>query len=154
MKNQRGFTLIEIMLVIIIGVVLGGIVVWGIAKQNHRQDIDLTATAIVATLREAAERSRSQSGGAGWGVYFKNPSSGSGDYYALFSGSTFITGSTTNPLPASVQFTDPADGESKEVIFSRLIGLPNAAVTITLKLVNDPATTRTITVQANGAIAF
>lgn len=151
--SRRGFTLIEIVIVTAIGVVLGALAFWGFSSGSAREDLDLVTASVVATLREASERARSQQGSSAWGVYFSNPASGE-DYYALFSGSTYTAASSTHQLPRTLEWSNPASGASTEIVFNKLTGLPTTEKLVELRLKIDSTATKTIRVGVNGAISY
>jgi len=152
-RRRAGFTLIETLIVATLGIILAGAIFIGLTSQNANQDLDLAATSLVSSLRNAQERSRGQEASTSWGIYLDNPA-GARDYYALFSGSSFISATSTVYLPLTVEFSDPASGANKEIVFSKLTGLPTAAATVILRLVSDSLTSRTITVNSNGSVSY
>jgi type II secretory pathway pseudopilin PulG len=151
--SSRGFTLIETIFVAAIGIILASVMFASLTNQSAIQNLDFAASSLVSYLRDAQERARGQQSGLEWGVQLNN-SSGSQGYYVLFSGPTLTSTTSVAYLPLAVEFSNPASGFSKEILFSKQTGLPVASNTIILRLVNDPSRTKTITVNLNGSIAY
>jgi hypothetical protein len=90
-----------------------------------------------------------------WGVHFRNIADNR-DFYATFSGASYST--TTQQeifyLKSSVEFSDPGSGSGKDVVFSKATGLPQAAASVTLRLVNNPQSAKTININSNGKIEY
>lgn len=151
--RARGITLIELLIVLgIIAIIMsvGAVNFFGFKQKN---DLDLAANQIVSVLRNAQERSRSQEDGSDWGVRFGNPISG-GDFFSLFKGNVFSDAGVVSRINISptVIFIDPAENSSKDVVFGKITGLPNASTTIIIALRSDSSKTKTITVNSNGRI--
>jgi len=151
--NRRGFTLVEFLIVTAIGAILAGIFFIGFTEQGAQQELDFAVSSLVSFVRNAEERARGQFEGVSWGVRFTN-SAANPDYYLVFSGPIFTGASSTIYLPAAVEFSDPSSGNNKDVIFSKVTGLPDSEKSVTLQLQNTPAETRTITIHSNGSISF
>lgn len=152
---MKGFTLIELLLavgILAIVSVFGFINLFG---YREAQDLDSTTREIVIILRNAQDRSISQESNNRFGVHFENPASGQG-FYDLFSGTNYVSGVIISKfaLRQDVQFSDPAGGNSKDVIFSPVTGLPNASTTIIISLKRDSSVSKTITVNSNGQIQY
>jgi len=154
-KPNAGFTLVEVIVVIAIMVVMATFGFLNIVNYKNRQNLNAAGQEIVTVLRNAQDRSLSQEGGSRWGVHFENPISGS-DFYNLFKGSSFATGivNSQSVLPSNIQFDNPASGSSANIIFSPITGLPDAATTIKISLVDNSAVSITITVSSNGKIQY
>ncbi len=150
MKRRGGFTLIELVIVIAIGVILGTIGLVSLSGYRRQQSLRLASQSIVTFLKDAQSRSISQEGGLRWGVRFDNLMTGR-DNYLLVSGPPFGPAGSTVALPASIEFQDPLDGTSKAAVFSNTTGLPTSSVTIIIRLIGS-STTKTITVNAQGTI--
>lgn len=151
-----GFTLIEILITIGIIAVVSTVGFLSLFGYRGRQDLDLTTQEIVITLRNAQDRSISQEIDAGrFGVHFENPSSAE-DFYDLFSGTTYATGTiiSKNSLRSTMQFSDPTSGNNKDVIFTPVNGLPNASTTITISLKRDSSILKNIIINTNGRINY
>lgn len=145
--TQKGFTLIEILVVLGISAILatGGFL--SLSGLRRQESLRLSAESMVAFLRDAHQRSVSQEGGLGWGVHFENSATGR-DSYWRFSGSDSTAAVDRIALPSGVEL----ETASSEVSFSKLRGLPDAAAIVKIRLSNDSASFRTITINEQGTI--
>ena len=100
--SARGFTLIELVVVIGIMIAIGGVVVVNLAGRKSKTDLTDATKQIAALVRQAQSDSMSQEGGVKWGIVFSNASSAT---YSLISKPLLAIGTTTvavYPLPPSV----------------------------------------------------
>jgi prepilin-type N-terminal cleavage/methylation domain-containing protein len=151
--NQKGFTLIEFLIVTAIGIILAGVFFIGFTQQGDQQELDFAVSSLVSFVRNAEERARGQVDGVSWGVRFTNSASNP-DSYAVFSGAIFSEADSIIYLPTAVEFSDPVSGSNKDVVFSKVTGLPDSETSITLRLVSNQSETRTVTINNNGSISF
>lgn len=126
---------------------LGGYL--SLVNYRKNQDLGLTSGKIVSFLRDAQAKAVAQEDAQQWGVRFDNTGEGS---IQLFNGPSFDIAESTFRIPRAVQFTDPSSGNTKDVVFSKITGEPNAATIITLSLASDPTATKTVTINAQGTI--
>lgn len=152
---SNGFSLIELVMVITITLAIGSFGVANYLNFRNRQQLDMTVREIGAVLRDAQGNAVSQQFGDSWGVRFENPAEGN-DSYAMFVGLSYAAASTTRRaiLPSAARFSDPATGSAKDVIFAKATGLPAAAATVAIELVNDPSVTRSVIIDGNGAVRY
>ena len=156
-KEQRahGFTILELLLVVGIITVVGGLGVTNYLDFKNRQAFDHTASKITADLRITVERARNQEASSQWGIHFENPADGTTDFYEIWYGDTYAGGTKLGKayLPVDVAFTDPVFGDGKDLIFAKATGLPvttdNKVVISSLVEVGE-SEYRTITVSSLG----
>jgi len=153
--NSKAFTLIELLITIGIIAVVSTVAFLNLFSYRGNQDLDLTSREIAIILRNAQDRSISQESSSRYGIHFENSVS-SGGFYDLFSGTTYATGTiiSKNSLRPAIQFSDPTSGNSKDVIFTPVSGLPNASTTIIISLKRDASISKTIIVNTNGQIQY
>lgn len=133
-KAHNGFTLIEVVTVLVIVVVLGIFIVPNFFKSSRDANLKNTGTQIVALLREAQSRATSQTQGSAWGVYFSNATT-TAPFYALFSGTTYSSATTIGyyALPPNVCYGNIGQGSSFTVTFSQVSGMPSTITPIVLE---------------------
>lgn len=145
---MRGFSLIEVVVVVAIALLLSGLALASFRQFGHRLDVGATAQKIVVTLDDARNRTLGSRADSRWGVHF------AADSYTLFPGSTYTAGSSSNEvhaLPAglTIDAINLAGGGS-DVVFDSLTGNTSLTGTVRLALTETPANNQTITITAAG----
>lgn len=121
---KKGFTLLELLIVIAIVSLISIIGIGFYANYNESLEIDSTSKIIISDLRQAQSNSMSGLGGFKWGIHFVN---GVDDYYELFSTPTDYNNISKvvlskNYLSNGISFAEPTDGLSKDIIFDKISG--------------------------------
>jgi prepilin-type N-terminal cleavage/methylation domain-containing protein len=154
--RRAGFSLIELLTVMGIIVILGGVVLVSLTRRRNTVELNTTTQKVASLLREAQSRSVNQASSSAWGVHFDNTVATQG-FYALFSG-TYSTSSrdTDYGLPTSLHLatSSVAVGSSAEVTFAQISGLATGSTTIGLYMVNTPVNSTTITISSSGAVSY
>ncbi len=145
---SKGFTLIELMLVISILVIISSIGVGSYINYGKSVQINSVVQTLVFDLKQTQSKAMTGEGGYKWGVHFVNDEK---DYYEIFSTPTDYTDSSkeiisTNYLSSGVLFSDPADSNTKNIIFNQISG----STTETIISVVSQDLTKTITVSSVG----
>ncbi len=154
-KKKGGFTLPELLVVMGIMILLFGIGSSNYFGYRNKKFLESSTVQIVTDLREIMERSRSQQSGSQWGVRFTNPSGDANDYYEIWSGDTYASGTVASkiPLPSSVVLSAPPSSSSTDIIFSKATGLPTATFTIVM-ITSSGSGTSTIDISSAGVINY
>lgn len=154
-KNNSGFSLLEFLIVIVIFGILTMIVSYNLVSFYNRKNLDNDTEKIAYTLRSARDKSIVQDESSQWGVHFENPASGVG-FFEIFKGAAYSSSTVSfrKTLHPGNQFSDPAASSSKNIIFSKIEGLPPSASLIIISLKNNPTASRTITVLSRGEIQY
>ena len=158
---RKGFTLVELIVVIGIMIVVGAIVFSNLA--GRRSDTDLTATVqqVTTLLRQAQSDAVSQKNGAvsgnAWGVHFANTTA-TAPFYALFAGA-YATSTVVSQyiLPSTVayQTSTLASGATLDVIFSPISGAPSVSTSIGFYMPkNNTAFSSTILIAPSGEVSY
>jgi prepilin-type N-terminal cleavage/methylation domain-containing protein len=147
--NRRGFTLIEMLIVITIMGILVVSVLTIFTKINSSQAIDKDAQLLVETLRQAQSQTLSSQNASQYGVHIATTS------VTLFTGTTYSSSDTSNKSflfnTRDIVSTISLIGGSTNVVFKRLTGETDQSGTITLF---SPAasSTKTVTIYKTGVI--
>lgn len=146
MTNEKGFTLLEVLLSVIILSIVAGLSLPVMASFDGRNDLDVTAQSIAMQLRRAGTYSRGANGDSQWGVHAQS------DSVTLFRGATYASrdSSYDETIPIPTSFTVSSTGD---LVFSKVDGSPSSNGSITLTNTNSNET-RTITVNAKGMVSY
>jgi len=146
---EYGFTLLEVILVLAILAIISTIsfsYLGGFKTSSAGQ--------IVGKLREAQGKAMTGEDNKKWGVHFDN--TGAEPFYDFFSttnsyasGSTIVETIYLTHLAQGITFTAPTSGQSIDVIFSKITGVPSSAQNIVINLQNS---TKTISIETSGRI--
>lgn len=146
MKN-RGFTLIEIIIVIAVIAVLISIIVIPLSNFRQKQALQNSTNSIVSILNDARTKTLAGLNNVPYSVYLEN------EKIILYSGTTYDSDASTNE---SYFFENPVtaswnlNGGSNKISFNKLAGSTSDHGTITLSLPNG--TTRIVTITSSGSI--
>lgn len=145
LKDQTGFTLLEVLLSVGVISLIAGIGIPIYQTFQNRNDLDIASTTIAQTLRRAQILSQAVEGDISWGLRLQN------DSVTLFKGTSFavrdssvdeVTQISASIMPSSLT----------EVVFTKFTGLPQTIGSFILSSVNNE--TRTITLNAKGTVAY
>jgi len=121
MKFQKGFTLLEVLIVAGITTILAGVGITSYVNQQRAKLLDTSVQEVVSYLHYAQQKSMAQEDGNQWGVHFENPASGN-DFYSLYTGASYTSPEETRYLPNGITFSTPGDNETIDIPFYKLIG--------------------------------
>ena len=147
-QKQKGFTLIEILIVISIVFLLAGTGLISYRFFEKGTELESTAQNILATLKLTQTKTLASEGASQYGVHFEN------NQYVLFKGDTYQEGAADNkiyqiPSRLEIYDIDLADG-GNDIIFQRISGWANQNGTTSLRIISEPERTRTIIIKSHG----
>jgi len=153
-RDPRGFTIIELIVVMATLLIFGSVAVL-VLRSQLLGALETDAEAILSRLQEAQSRAISGVDSKDWGIHFDATSTSPGHFYALFSGSSYATGTEVQKffLSTFVEFEDPASGSSKDIVFTKLSGV-TASTSVTIRLKSNTSEKRTIRANAYGQLAI
>ncbi|MDX1607849.1 MAG: type II secretion system protein [Candidatus Spechtbacterales bacterium] len=150
MSNKKGFTFIEILIVLGISTVLLAISLSIYFTLSRRGGIDTDMQRVVSALRLAQNRTISSNNYSPHGVHFDS----SADTFTMFEGSAYSSTNTTNEefrLERGVEFLSiQLEGGGFEVVFDRLLGTTDNYGFVELAKTSDNSDNRTICIEENG----
>ena len=143
-KLNKGFTLLELLLSIALISVLAGFSLPVYRTLIKKNDLDIAANSIVASLRRAQILSQAVDGDITWGVKVQSGS------IVVFKGASYATRDTAYDeifdVPTSIGI-----GGTGEYVFAKMTGLPQSTGTTTLTSESD---TRTVSINAKGMVGY
>ena len=119
---KRGFTLIEFLIVLVIVSIIFYFGIKNYISYQRGVDLEVSAKQIADALVSAQNKSINREKDKIWGVYFKN---GDTDFYEIYFTDSNYSGGTTTTLiylPKGVEFSEPAEGQNKEIQFEKNTG--------------------------------
>lgn len=150
-STKKGFTIIELMLVIVLIGISVGLSISYYRTSQIRADINSQAANIVHYLRLAQSGAVSGLGDSDYGVHFENSS------YTTFKGSSYNPNSSSNfeiEIPATMTLNNIIlNGAGSDVIFTRPNGETNSFGTLELSSA-EINKSFTITITSAGTINY
>ncbi len=157
MKYNRGISLIEVMLVVVVTIILSVIVLAPFRSFQDTQAVSNAEDAITALLVDARTKTMSSYNDDRYGIHFTSSPNTPSSQLVLFKGTTYNANAATNVvlnLDSNAKVSSVAlNGGGVDLIFNRLTGGTDQYGDIHLE-VSPAATiyTRTISVNKAGSI--
>lgn len=145
MKQQAGFTLIEIILTVALLALIGGIGVPVYASFQNRNSLDMAASAYAQSLRRAQTQAMGVVGDSAWGV---RADSGS---ITVFKGNNYAARDTAYDEVFTIASSISLAGQ-QEAVFAKFSGLPLSTSSLTLTSSNNDS--KTITLNQKGMVQY
>ena len=146
-KTAKGFTLIEILLVVALFAAIAGFSFPIYQSFQAKNNLDIAANTVAQSLRRAQLLSQSMEGDSVWGLKIQNGS------VVVFKGTTYATRDTAYDEFFEVPSTINPTGIN-EITFSKLNGEPSTTGTITLSSTTTTLESRVITINSKGMVSF
>lgn len=148
MGGKKGFTIPELLIAIAIVVLLGMVIIPNYFSYRNQVAIEGEGGKLVAHLREALSRARSQQDGVVWAIDVSN---GSSDYYDILSGGATGTSVGRIYLGSRVTFTATTSSSTYEITGGSTIAPLTSQIDIGL-ITTDGVFSEEISVGTNGKI--
>jgi len=149
-SNQRGFTLVEVIVSISIFIILATLVFLSASSFRATSDLSTTVSNVIADLRFLQSQTIASKNESQYGIKIEQ------DKFTLFKGSSYSTRDTSydevRDLPSRIDISSWSVGGGDEVVFERVSGSTNNAGSITLGLKSDPSIARVVVISASGEI--
>ncbi|MCH7529563.1 type II secretion system protein [Patescibacteria group bacterium] len=147
-SQQRGFTLIEILVVITILVTLSAVSVTVFSKFSTSRALTGSVQTVLSILDDARTLTLASKDGYQYGVHFETTK------VVLFKGTVYSSSDSDNDitvLQTTVEISNiTLTGSGSDVVFSRLTGKTAQNGTVRLSLVSDSTSSSTINIQTTG----
>jgi prepilin-type N-terminal cleavage/methylation domain-containing protein len=148
--GQKGFTLLEILIIVAIFVALAGIGLSAFYNFNRHHALEKDTRAVFSVLEDARSRTLSAKNDSSWGVHFESTK------VVLFEGTDYDASDPKNFLillssHVEISSIDLTDG-AQSITFQRLTGDADVTGIITLSFINDPSVQKTISIYKTGLV--
>ncbi len=148
LKVQSGFTAIEILVVVIIGVLIATTFIGSLSNFLTAQVVRNTTEDVLGLIQEARTKTIASENSSQYGIHFQS------DKAVLFVGSTYTAGASTNKeivfdtrvYASSISL----QGGGSDLLFNRLTGDTGTYGTIVIRLVSSTTGQKTITISQTG----
>jgi len=155
-KDNKGFTLIEIVIVITILAIISTIVISNFFLWTKKTDVNNTIQEFANILRLAQNRTLSSEGDSQYGVYINTVDS---PYkYILFKGTSYDTRDSSfdqvSILVKTVEFFNISLGGGNEIVFSKLSGASVQSGSVSIRSKSDTSQIKTVYIENSGTINF
>lgn len=144
---RRGFTLIELSLVVAIVVLIGGISAPVYQNFQVRNNIDLAVEDAVHALRRAQILSQSGEGDSTWGVYISTGN------ITIFKGASFAARDVSFDEVFEFPPNMTTSGTS-ELVYSKMYGDPQSALPATITFTSINGDSRDVFINSEGMIEY
>jgi prepilin-type N-terminal cleavage/methylation domain-containing protein len=125
-ENKKGFTLIELIVVISIFVIMSGTIGMSLSSFISKNQLETSTQQIVQVLRRAQSYSMMRIKDDQWGVYFDDDGGGPNQSFTFFKGSTYGVDTSYDDvyeLENNLSFSNiNLFGGGDEVVFSKVTG--------------------------------
>lgn len=144
MKNKKGFSLIELIIVIAILTMLSTIAIMSFSGVGSSQALDKDTLLVISILNEAKSQAISSKDFSDFGVRILN------DRLIFFKG-VYGMNNIEYVLSRYVNIST-STGVGSDIIFSNVSGNSNASGTVSIFIINDPIKKNSINIFNTGAI--
>ncbi len=147
-QKNKGFTLLELIVVIAILVILSGVIIGAFVIFNTTEGVNKDTELVLETLRLARNQTLASKNEMQYGVHF------SATNITLFSGATYNPSTSGNEifaLHAGDSLSVNLNSGGDDVVFDRLTGATSESGTITITSSNS-ATSKNVTIYSTGLI--
>ncbi|OHA67219.1 MAG: hypothetical protein A3C82_00960 [Candidatus Wildermuthbacteria bacterium RIFCSPHIGHO2_02_FULL_47_12] len=150
---MKGFTLTELVVVIALSVLLGGLALPALRIGQKNSELDSAVESVVSVLRLAQNRTLASEGASQYGVFFDTAAAP--DQYTLFKGATYGSrdagADEIHALPQGVEMFAVTIPQNF-VVFTRVTGAVVNAGSVTLRLLADPAKQASVHISSSGTV--
>lgn len=148
MRTARGFTLLELLIVVAVLALLAGIILSSFTEFRNSKVLDTAVEDVLTLLSQARGDTLASKDDYQYGVHLE------ADRVVLYRGATYSGGDANNQttmLDDALEITTiTLVGGGSDILFDRLTGKTTQSGTFVIRVESDTAKTRTITVNGTG----
>ncbi len=149
-ENREGFTLLEIMIVIVIMMIVVTFIWSSFSKINKSQIIDKEIREVASMANDARQRTIFSKNDSVYGIHFES------NKVVLFKGGTYSSSSADNEVKSLNSLVGISSitlsGGGSDIVFSRLTGASVKSGTVTFLLNVSPGTMKNLIISNTGIV--
>lgn len=149
--KEPGFTIIEVLLVVVIGSALFLISLTALRTLRQHADIDSAIHQLIATVQLARNKTLASQDESNYGVHFES------GRYVLFKGSTYNASASDNEvhnLLSQLEMYSINVGGGSDVVFDRVYGTTSDAGTVSMRVIAEPTNNKAISILTSGQVGL
>lgn len=149
--KKSGFTLIEVLVVMVIVGVIAGLILGSLSKYRFEQTLRVEALSIVSIINDARYKTLASLNSSQYGIHINNNS------VVSFSGSSYNQNNQSNfvhTLPDGLEIVNISISGGSDIIFERLNGKTTNVGSFKLVVKNNNSKSRTINISATGLVSL
>ncbi len=150
MQSKKGFSLLELIIVISISMILGVISISTFYSVSEQQSLEKDVNYAIALVEKARLQTVNAKSNSQFGVRFASSS------VTLFQGSSYVAGSSTNTMfnfsPKVEISAINLSGGTQNLVFELITGKANATGTVTFRLKTKPSASTTVIMYKTGLV--
>lgn len=151
-NHKSAFSVVEIIIIIAVGLILFTITTSAFNGMRNRQALNATIEEISSAIQNSQAKTLASKKSQNYGVRFE------ANRLVAFEGSTFTEPNTANK---EIKFSSLAEisvislnGGGQNMVFEKLTGETNQYGAITVRIKNDTAGIKTITIEKTGSVSI
>jgi len=149
---KKSFTLVELLVGISLIAIVATFGTLSLFSYWRLKPLEGAAKKIAIYLEFAKTKSIVQENKSHWGVHFENSISSRSFFSLFYQNYSTSTVKETIYLPKGVDFSEPSEGNFKEIVFEKITGKISAPFQIKIYLVSSPNKEKTIEVNTFGRV--
>ncbi len=150
MQSKKGFSLLELIIVISISMILGVISISTFYSVSEQQSLEKDVNYAIALVEKARLQTVNAKSNSQFGVRFASSS------VTLFQGSSYVAGSSTNTMfnfsPKVEISAINLSGGTQNLVFELITGKANATGTVTFRLKTNQNASTTVIMYKTGLV--
>lgn len=155
-KNNAGFTIVELIIVIAILAILAAIPIADFVLMQKRTNLDNAAQDFIGIVRFAQNKTLAADSASQYGVYldtlvFPNK-------YTLFKGASYalrdVSSDQVYSLSDTIEFYDVSFAGGNEIVFNKVTGVTQESGNVSLRVKADPSQNKTVYISNFGVVSF
>jgi prepilin-type N-terminal cleavage/methylation domain-containing protein len=144
-QNQKGFSLLETAIVLLIFGILLALAIYWYQNANTSSTLKTAGDGIISALEKAHADAVTGKNGTGAGIYLASTS------YTFFNGN-YYDASSTNNVVYSLDSSLSISNTTSTILFTRLTGAIGSTATVTVSRISSPSSKKVVVIENSGDV--